>query len=236
MAEKSSENSSRTETKKGRKFSKRRIAGIFLILAGAAVLLYIPATWVIGYFVQRDLRGEYAQETTASRALNQSLLDKLNGAADKDKLRQLAIAFKTRLTDEQTIAKLEIPKIGLNTIVVEGSSDSALHKGPGHLESSPLPGMDGNFAVAGDRVLYGGPFLRLNDLSLGDEIIVHTPYGNFNYSVTDKHITQPDDVSVLKSDGKDEITLITCDPIWDTSHRLIIHGSLTSSNLRQGQT
>ncbi|MHB1413423.1 MAG: sortase, partial [Thermoleophilia bacterium] len=99
-----------------------------------------------------------------------------------------------------------------------------------------LPGMNGNFAVAGDRVLYGGPFLRLNDLAKGDEIIVHTPYGNFNYSVTDQHITQPEDTSVLNSDGQDEITLITCDPIWDTTHRLIIHGKLTSSSLRQGET
>ncbi|MHB1412327.1 MAG: sortase [Thermoleophilia bacterium] len=231
-----SEQSSEKTSKKRKRFSKRRIIGLTLVLAGVAVLLYIPVTWVVGYFVQRDLRGQYDQESAASLALDHSVLDKLQGAADRDKLRQLAIAFKSRLSEKQTIAKLEIPKIGLNVIVVEGSSDSALHKGPGHLESTPLPGMNGNFAVAGDRVLYGGPFLRLNDLAKGDEIIVHTPYGNFNYSVTDQHITQPEDTSVLNSDGQDEITLITCDPIWDTTHRLIIHGKLTSSSLRQGET
>ena len=236
MSDKSSDNSSPTTSGKRWKFSKRRIIGLVLILAGLAVLLYIPATWVIGYFVQRDLRGEYAQESAASLALNHSVLENLQGAADKDKLRQLAIAFKSRLSNEQTIAQLEIPRIGLNVIVVEGSSDDALHKGPGHLESTPLPGMNGNFAIAGDRVLYGGPFLRLNDLNNGDEIIVHTPYGNFNYTVTNHHITEPDDVSVLKSDGQDEITLITCDPIWGTTHRLIVHGALTSSSLRSDQT
>ena len=229
-----SEQSPEKTSEKRKRFSKRRIIGLTLILAGVAVLLYIPATWVIGYFVQRDLRGQYEQESAASLALNRSVLDKLQGAADRDKLRRLAIAFKSRLSDEQTIAQLEIPKIGLNVIVVEGSSDSALHKGPGHIESTPLPGMDGNFAIAGDRVLYGGPFLRLNDLAVGDEIIAHTPYGNFNYNVTDTEIVDPSDVDVIKSTGKEEITLSTCDPIWGTTHRLIVHGALTSSSLRQG--
>ncbi len=216
-----------------KKWNKYKIAGLVLILVGLGFILYIPATWVVGYFEQRSLRGDYAQESADSLALNQVVLARLQGAADQDKMRALALAFKSRLTSNQTIGDLEIPKIGLDAIVVEGSNDNALHKGPGHLEETPLPGMGGNFAVAGDRVLYGAPFLHLNDINKGDEIIFHTPYGNFNYTVTDQHITQPEDTSVLNSNGSEEITLITCDPIWNTTHRLIIQARLASDSLRQ---
>lgn len=203
-----------------------------MILAGLAVLLYIPSTWILGYISQRNLRGDYAQESAAVLAEDKTTLEKLQGAADAEKIMKLAENFQSHLQDGQTIAQLEIPKIGVDDIVVEGSSDSDLHKGPGHMENTPLPGMEGNFPVAGDRVLYGGPFLHLNDLQNGDQIIIHTPYANFTYTVSNKHITQPEDTSVLQSHGKEEITLITCDPIWDTSHRLIITGEISSEAVR----
>jgi sortase A len=216
-----------------RKLNAYKVIGIALILTGLGVLLYIPATWVLGYFEQRSLRGDYEQQSAASLSLNQSVLDKLQGAADLEKLRQLAIAYKARLESEQTIAQLEIPKIGINVIVVEGTSESALRQGPGLLEETPLPGMTGNFAVAGDRVLYGGPFLNIDELEAGDEIILHTQYGNFNYAVFDKYLTDPEDTSVTKSHDYEEITLITCDPPWGTSKRLIVKGKLSSASLRQ---
>jgi sortase A len=106
-----------------------------------------------------------------------------------------------------------------------------LLKGPGHLEETMMPGMPGNFAVAGDRVLYGAPFLKLNDLETGDEMQVTTTYGGFTYRVTDKHITVPEDLSVLDSNGREVITLITCDPPWDTSQRIIIRADCVSASL-----
>ena len=79
------------------------------------------------------------------------------------------------LQSEQTIARIEIPSIGVNDIVVEGTHEGALVKRPGHLEETPLLGMRGNFAIAGDRVLYGGPFLNLDEVKNNDEIMLQTP-------------------------------------------------------------
>lgn len=217
---------------KKRKLSTRKIIGITLIIAGLVVLLYIPATWVWGYIVQRGLPDDFARETAAAQSLSQELLDKLADAAEADKIKELAAAFRSRLQTEQTIAQLEIPGIGVNSIVVEGTHDAALRKGPGHLEETPLPGMNGNFAVAGDRVLWGGPFLNLDDVKEGDEIFVKTPYAKFRYEVHFTTRTTPEDVSVLQPvEGMEVITLITCDPPWDTSHRLIIQGKLVDASL-----
>ena len=225
-----------TETKK-LKPSLKKIIGIGLMLVGLAVLLYVPATWGWSYMVQRGLPAEFERETAAAMTLNQEVLDGLQNAVDEEKLMQLAEAYRSGLQSEQTIARIEIPSIGVNDIVVEGTHEGALVKGPGHLEETALPGMAGNFAVAGDRVLYGGPFLNLDDVENNDEILLQTPYGNFRYTVVNKTITVPDDVSMLQPvQGQELITLITCDPPWDTSHRLIIQGRLTEATVTETQT
>ena len=208
-----------------------KIIGILLIIGGLGVLLYVPGTWVLGYFAQRGLPGEFDQESASALALNQSVLDKMQGAAEIEKLRELAKAFQKQLSSEQTIARLEIPRIGINAVVVEGTTDGSLRKGLGHMEGTPLPGMGENFSVAGDRVLYGAPFLNLDDLSEGDEIKVKTTYGQFIYNVASTKITDPEDTDILKFPGFEAITLITCDPPWDTSHRLIVQGKLVSARL-----
>lgn len=212
-----------------------RYLGIILMILGIGVLAYVPATWLWGWYEQRDLRSNFEQESAAALTMNKEVLDKLRGQADSEKLRQLAIAAKSRLSSEQTIARLEIPKIGVNAIVVEGTTESALRKGLGHLEETPLPGMGGNFGIAGDRVLYGGPFLNLNELTEGDEMNLRTSYGDFTYVVTGSQIIDPEDVSVLQPVGYEAITLVTCDPPWGTSHRLVVKGRATSATLLENQ-
>lgn len=209
--------------------------GILLIIGGLGVILYVPGTWAFGYFVQRGLPGEFDQESAAALALNQSVLDKMQGAAEIEKLRELAKTFQKQLRSEQTIALLEIPRIGINAVIVEGTGDGSLRKGLGHLEETPLPGMGENFSAAGDRVLYGAPLLNLDELSEGDEIRLKTTYGQFVYNVASSKITDPEDLDILKYPGFEAITLITCDPVWDTSHRLIVQGKLVSAKLLESQ-
>ena len=210
-----------------------KIAGIMLILAGVLILLVIPGSWLLGYYERRSLPAEFDQESASAMALNQSILGKMGGAAEVEKLRELARAFQRQLHGEQTIARLEIPRIGINAVVVEGTADTSLRKGVGHQEGTSLPGAGENFAIAGDRVLYGAPFLNLNELSEGDEIKVKTTYGQFAYTVTASKIIEPEDTTILNPPGYDAITLITCDPVWSTAHRLVIQGRLESGKLLQ---
>ena len=78
-----------------------------------------------------------------------------------------------------------IPAIGVDKIVVEGVSLADLKKGPGHYPETPLPGQEGNAAIAGHRTTYGAPFNRLDELEPGDEITVTTVQGEFTYEVTE---------------------------------------------------
>lgn len=209
--------------------------GIILMIAGLAVVLYVPATWLWGYYEQRGLQEDFDQELVTSLSANQELIGQLEGQAEWEKIKRLAEAAQVGLSTEQAIAQLEIPKIGVAAIVVEGTGDGSLRKGVGHLEETMLPGRESNFAVAGDRVLWGGPFLNLDDLAAGDVIKLKTTYAQFDYVVTSSVITVPEDTSVLGGVGKDEITMITCDPPWSTSNRLIVKGEMVSAKLLEEQ-
>src|SRR5688572_17974537 len=76
-------------------------------------------------------------------------------------------------------ARIVAPAIGLDWIVVEGVALADLKKGPGHYPETPLPGQEGNAAIAGHRTTYGAPFNRIDELEPGDEIVVTTVQGEF---------------------------------------------------------
>jgi sortase A len=83
------------------------------------------------------------------------------------------------------VALLEIPRLGLRDIVVEGTSSGDLLKGPGHRADSPLPGEQGVSVMYGRAATFGAPFGRLQKLEPGDAITVVDGAGTFQYVVKD---------------------------------------------------
>ncbi|MDH5238105.1 MAG: sortase, partial [Acidimicrobiia bacterium] len=80
-------------------------------------------------------------------------------------------------------ARITIPAIGLDKVVVEGVQVEDLRRGPGHYTSTPMPGQPGNAAIAGHRTTYGAPFHDIDQLQPGDEVTVQTFQGTFTYRV-----------------------------------------------------
>ena len=113
------------------------------MMLGAGMALYPFAT---------DLRYEVAQWTMGLS------LDGIAHAADT------GVALP-----EQAVAHIEIPAIGLDAFVVEGTDDSALAQGPGHYPDTPLPGQAGNVGIAGHRTMHGHIFHDLHLVQPGDE-------------------------------------------------------------------
>jgi sortase A len=124
------------------------------------------------------------------------------------------------------VGKIDIPKIGLTAYLVEGVAVDDLKEGPGHYPETPFPGQKGNAAVAGHRTTYGAPFASVDELALGDKIVVTTLQGTFTYGVTGSEIVTPDKVEVLNDFGDNRITLTACHPKYDLSHRIIVTGTL----------
>jgi sortase A len=124
------------------------------------------------------------------------------------------------------VGKIEIPKIGLTAFVVEGVAVDDLKEGPGHYPETPFPGQKGNASIAGHRTTYGAPFANVDDLAVGDKIVVTTVQGTFTYGVSDTQIVTPDQVEVLNDFGDNRITLTACHPKYDLSHRIVVTGLL----------
>ena len=126
----------------------------------------------------------------------------------------------------EATARIQIPAIGLDKIVVEGVALPDLKKGPGHYPETPLPGQEGNAAIAGHRTTYGAPFNRIDELKPGDEIIVTTVQGEFTYEVAETLIVSPDHVEVLEDKGDDRLTLSACHPKYSARQRIIVVSKL----------
>ena len=123
-------------------------------------------------------------------------------------------------------ARIRIPKIGVDKIVVEGVGLPDLKKGPGHYPDTPLPGQEGNAAIAGHRTTYGAPFNRIDELVAGDEIFVETVQGEFRYLVTEQLIVTPTQVEVLDDKGDNRLTLTACHPKYSARQRIVVVAQL----------
>jgi sortase A len=126
----------------------------------------------------------------------------------------------------ESVANIRIPKIGVDKYVVQGVGLADLRKGPGHYPQTPLPGEQGNAAIAGHRTTYGAPFNRLDELAPGDDILVSTAKGSFTYKVASTRVVRPDQVEVLDPTPSPTLTLTTCNPKYSAKERLVVVSAL----------
>jgi len=213
-----------------------------LVIVGGIVLAY--PFWSAGYagLQQGRLTGALAQSSaTFSRSARaeQATVNALH--RPQDRLTALASLFARQLRPGRPVGRLEIPRVGLNKIVLEGqhkapslgvgNDQQYLRDGPTHYGLTPLPGAGRPFAVAGHRTTFGAPFFKLNLLRPGDVIIVITPYAKLKYTVDKWTTVAPSDISVLADRGYD-LVLTTCNPPYSAAQRLIVWASLRGFTLR----
>jgi sortase A len=135
---------------------------------------------------------------------------------------------KTAAPKLSPIATIKIDKIKLKLPVVEGATQKNMKSATAHLKETTALGQVGNAAIAGHRMRSKGRlFNRLGEVEVGDKIVIDTKDQTYTYTVYKVSIVKPTDVSVLNYNNKDKLlTLITCDPIVNPTHRLIIHAKL----------
>ncbi len=166
-----------------------------------------------------DREIEEAEEEEALSDERTPLVD--DGPSDTDYIEQGAV-----------IGKIEIPSIDVNLPLLFGSDPQTLDRGAGQIIGTADPGEIGNTGIAAHRANRDGRFFyRLDELDVGDEVIIKTPQGTFVYTVYDTKIVDPTDLSVLNRNQTDRIvTLITCHPRYTADYRLIVHGKLSEGS------
>jgi sortase A len=137
---------------------------------------------------------------------------------------------------------LYIPRIGNDvwaTPIFEGVQSKQLNSGIGHYPQSQIPGEEGNFSLFGHRNSYGQPLINIQELQVGDEVIVETKDFWFVYTLKHDKIVRPSAVWVTGVNRLPElglaanepfkvITLITCEPRHSTAKRWVWWGVLNA--------
>lgn len=135
------------------------------------------------------------------------------------------------LTDGQLLGIIRYAKLDIELPIVEGASKQNMKSAAVHVTGTQLAGMeDGNMAVAAHRAHKTGRlFNRLGEAKVGDLIEIEQGGKTYKYEVDKIHVVDPTEVWVLNpTEGVTALTLITCDPIINPTHRLIVHAVLTS--------
>jgi LPXTG-site transpeptidase (sortase) family protein len=200
-------------------------------------------------FVPIEVRAENAEATSAAEAANAA-------AQAAERARQEAIAAAKAERDAQLaafaaaadgfaasvggktampIGRIIIPSIGVDVVMLEGTSTSDLKEGPGHWEETPFPGQGGNFVVSGHRTTYGAPFFKLNEVEVGDEINLVLPYAVVRYKATKMFVVYPEEVETVGQRGREQISLAACHPIYSAKQRIVVQGDLTGFKLVESQ-
>jgi sortase A len=109
----------------------------------------------------------------------------------------------------ELLGMLNVPRLGLSVVVLEGSDDIVLKKGPGHIEDTAYPGEHGNVAIAGHRNTH---FKPLEKIRQNDEIVLETKRTTIRYFVDSVQILKPTNMEVLDPTPGPALTLVTCYP------------------------
>ena len=173
----------------------RRRVGALLYLLGGALLLHTGSTYARGALARSEARAAW-ERVEAQHAVRDAR--RIDFGDDAAIVRQGA-----------PIARLVIPSIGLDEIVVEGVGDAELNAGPGHLPGSAMPGAVGNAVISAHRDRH---FSTLGDLDIGDTVYTETASGRTSWIVTKRRVVRAGKPALFSSD-EPLLTLTTCWPI-----------------------
>ena len=209
------------------------ILSVSLITAGLVILADVaitlawrePVSSVYASIQQGDAEDEL-EELNASFVTDAGpALEGAHGAAAK--ARVLAGIFAGKIDEGDSIGRLEIPGIGVDAVIVEGTDAASLRRGPGHYPDTALPGEGATIAIAGHRTTYLAPFRDIDRLDDGDTITVDSPYATFTYTVEGASVVAPSDVAILGDVGRERLVLTACHPLYSAAQRIAVFARLT---------
>jgi len=182
-----------------------------VLLSGLSVALLLGGLGLVGYPFATNMWQDRVQE-------------QLDDQIASPELQQ---AYKERnIETGDSLTRIKIPALGLDTVVVEGITPSALRAGAGHYPQTPLPCEGGNVSIAGHRTTYGRPFGNVDQLKPGDTIELTTPIGGCVYQVAKAPwVVAPTELSVIEPTGERSLTLTTCHPKGSAAQRLIVRAT-----------
>jgi sortase A len=218
-----------------------RISGIALVAVGALTLAWVIVVWqwqdpVTGLYTRweqhklaQQLQHELATYPGPRFVRNESL------AAEARAIELAAARFRQDATAGQAIGRIVIPRLGLNMVLVNGTDDTSLERGPGRDLRSYMPGQNRLVYIAGHRTTFLAPFSHIDAIQPGDRVQLEMPYGSFVYRAFRRVIVPANDLAVLHSPRHELLALQACHPRFFATHRYIVYAHLVGVEPRRGR-
>ena len=212
-----------------------RIVAVALITAGVVILADVVATLVwkeplsAVYASVRQNQAADQLDTVSDEFLQDPAVAGLAGEGDSPRrAEQLAGLFAKKLEDGKPIGRIEIPAIDADYVLIQGTEEADLERGPGHYSDTALPGQGKTIGIAGHRTTYGAPFNQIDKIEKGDPITVEMPYGTFSYTVSD--------TKIVDNVGHERLVLTSCHPLYSAAQRYAVFADLDRIELTQPAT
>jgi sortase A len=208
-----------------------RRLGTLLLVCGLAAIAWTATVWLW----QDPVTGLYTwyQQRKLSSSLERQFADPLNRirlpaassvAAEERSVAAAAARYRRSAHVGQAIGRIVVPRLGVHMVLVNGTDHGSLKKGPGRDLRTYMPGQGKLVYIAGHRTTYLAPFSHIERLRRGDRIRLEMPYATVVYSVTRHRIVPANDLSVLRSHGREALELQACHPRFFATHRYIVYG------------
>jgi len=217
----------------------RHRLGTLLLVIGVGVLAWAatvyfwkdPFTTAYTAYEQRQLASNLDEQFDSWRP-NREPVSQSGEPTKRDDVSREAKRYRLASKDGNAIARIRIPRLDLNLVVVNGTSVSDLRRGPGRHLDTYMPGEHELVYIAGHRTTYGAPFGDINELQPGDTITLELPYATIVYRVTRHRIVDDNDVSVLESPHDEQLVLQACHPRFFASQRYLVYATPASVKQR----
>ena len=180
-----------------------RWLGSALVVGGLLALAWVVTVWlwqdpftaIYTHFEQERLASSYERRVqlfmeTPAKPAGPTVSD------ERRSVRVDARRYRLASSEGEAIGKIRIPRIGLNMVLVDGTSTDSLKKGPGRDLQTFMPGEGQLVYIAGHRTTYLAPFSKIDEIRAGDPVTIELPYATFVYRVTGHVIVPANDLAV----------------------------------------
>ena len=123
---------------------------------------------------------------------------------------------------------LIIPRMQLDEPILDGTSETTVHRGIWRRPNLSVPGKGSNTVLVGHRFTYSGPsvFYHLDTLKAGDDMVAVYDHKAYIYRVDGTRDVPADDQTVEVPTTQERLTLYTCTPLGSLKNRLVVTAHL----------
>ena len=182
---------------------QRALFAVAIVTLGYCAYVFVDS-WLFQKRENARLDESIAQRSEVSGQTS------VESSSDQPAVRPFATT-SPEATEGKLVGRISVKRLGVSVAVVEGAGEDDLRHAAGHITGTALPGDIGNVGIAAHRDTF---FRPLRNIREDDLITLTTEQRDYRYRVVSTRVVKPSDVTVLKSDGHEELTLVTCYPFY----------------------